>query len=165
MSRLLSSDVSVLSTASIRVSRSATVPGSPDRFWAVLAEDPSAWGKWCPGFSETSGWVTPGAPGGVGRQRLMHAFGMTFLETVLEWTPSERFTFAIDECVVPGLRRFVESWSLRSVEVAGAPATEATWTMATDTSMPDFILRRYLAAQQTIMMAIAKRRLEKLFGD
>ncbi|WP_414687160.1 SRPBCC family protein [Mycobacterium sp.] len=157
---LLASDVSVQSTAPVRVSRTTTVPGTPAQFWTVLAEDPSAWGLWCPGFSTKSGWVTPGAPA-VSSQRLMHAFGTTFLETILEWEESQRFTFYINRRGVPGLRRFVESWSLRPAG-NGGDATEATWTMAVESVFPTLILRHALSVQQRVMMAIAGRRLAKM---
>jgi hypothetical protein len=161
MTKLLESDPSLLVTAPVRVRRTMIVPASPGRFWAVLAEDPGAWGSWCPGFTSASRWTTP-VPAGVGSQRVMHAFGTTFLETVLEWNDSERFTFCVNECGVPGLRRFVESWSLEHAGAGDAATTRATWTMAAESSLPDAILRRWLSVQQTVMMTLAGRRLARL---
>ena len=81
--------------------------------FTAIASDPSGWGRWLPGFSTASKWVSE-PPHGVGGRRTMRAFGSSFEETVLAWNVNEEFAFRVDVCSLPAVRGLAERWRMRA---------------------------------------------------
>jgi hypothetical protein len=163
MTALRSPELDFLNEAPVRIGRSATVAVAAERLFAVVAEDPMAWGHWCPGFTTASRWITSGPPG-VGSKRTMRAFGSDFQETVLAFEPHRRFAFRVDDCAVPGLRAFVEEWTFESVSNSAAPQTIATWSMASESALPGAVMRPFMTGLQAVLMKGAVRQLERRYG-
>jgi len=94
----------------------------------------------------------------------MRAFGTHFHETVLAFDEGARFTFRVDECIVPVLRAFVEDWTFESVEDSVTPKTRVTWSMAADAVLPAAVMGSSIKRFQTVLMNLAVRRLERRYG-
>jgi uncharacterized protein YndB with AHSA1/START domain len=102
----------------------------PAAVFAALADAPG-WGRWFPGFSAKSHYLTP-APYGVGSRREMIVLGRPTIERVIAWDEPSRFAFAIEEATMPGISALAEDYS-----IAGEPdgSSSLTWTMALDASV------------------------------
>ena len=163
MKQLDSVGLEFLDRSPVRVSQVRVINASVGDVFAAVATDPASWGKWCPGFTEASRWLTP-MPPGVGSQREMHAFGMTMAETVLAFEHNQRFAFRVDTVGMPLMKAFLEEWTFAAV-TNSPQATTATWTMAVDSSLPPPVMRAWLVIQIKVMMRIATRRLERLVAQ
>lgn len=163
MKQLDSVGLEFLDCSPVRVSQIRVVNASVGDVFAAVATDPASWGKWCPGFTEASRWLTP-MPPGVGSQREMHAFGMVMAETVLAFEHNQRFAFRVDTVGTPLMKAFVEEWTFAAVPHS-PQATTATWTMAVDSLSPAPVMRAFLTIQIKVMMRIATRRLERLVAQ
>jgi Polyketide cyclase / dehydrase and lipid transport len=102
----------------------------PAAVFAALADAPG-WGRWYPGFSAKSHYLTP-APYGVGSRREMIVFGRPTIETILAWDEPSRWAFAIEEATMPGISALAENYSIAGEAGGGS---SLTWTMALDASM------------------------------
>jgi uncharacterized protein YndB with AHSA1/START domain len=100
----------------------------PAAVFAALADAPG-WGRWFPGFSVKSHYLTP-APYGVGSRREMIVFGRPVTETILAWAEPSRWAFAIEAATMPGISALAEDYRLAD-EPGGS---SLTWTMAYDAS-------------------------------
>jgi hypothetical protein len=163
MSQLDSVGLEFLDRSPVRVSQVRVINASVGDVFAAVATDPASWGKWCPGFTEASRWLTP-LPPGVGSQREMHAFGMTMAETVLAFEHNRRFAFRVDTVGTSLMKAFLEEWTFAAV-TNSPQATSATWTMAIDSHLPPPVMRAWLIIQNKVMMRIATRRLERLLAQ
>ncbi|MGX9787745.1 SRPBCC family protein [Mycobacterium sp. MMS18-G62] len=163
MTALRSPELDFLNEAPVRLHRTATVGVSKARLFAVIAEKPPEWGRWCPGFTTASRWTTSGPPA-VGSKRTMRAFGTDFHETVLAFDEGARFAFRLDECVVPAMKAFVEDWTFEAVEEGTTPKTRVTWSMAADSALPVAVMSSFITGFQILLMTGAVRRLERRYG-
>jgi uncharacterized protein YndB with AHSA1/START domain len=102
---------------------------SPSAVFAALADAPG-WGRWFPGFSAKSHYLTP-APYGVGSRREMIVFGRPVTETILAWDEPSRWAFAIEAVTMPGVRALAEDYRI-AAETGGG--STLTWTLAFDAS-------------------------------
>ena len=102
----------------------------PAAVFAALADAPG-WGRWFPGFSTRSHYLTP-APHGVGSRREMIVFGRPTIETILAWDEPSRWTFAIEQATMPGISALAEDYRIAGEANGGS---SLTWTMAFDASM------------------------------
>lgn len=149
-----------LNSAPVRVQRSMIVRCTSAELFSLVARDPSSWGRWCPGFTTASAWLSA-EPHGVGSRRKMRAFGRDFDETILAWEPNKRFAFRVDRGTGATTRGFVEDWWLDAVD-GDKHATYATWAMAMDTALPSALMRLQMSVQQTVMMRLARGRIEQI---
>jgi uncharacterized protein YndB with AHSA1/START domain len=102
----------------------------PAAVFAALADAPG-WGRWFPGFSARSHYLTP-APHGVGSRREMIVFGRPIIETIIAWDEPARWAFAIEAATMPGIAALAEDYRI-AAEAAGG--SSLTWTMALDASV------------------------------
>lgn len=102
----------------------------PAAVFAALADAPG-WGRWFPGFSARSHYLTP-APYGVGSRREMIVFGRPTIETILAWDEPSQWAFAIEAAAVPGISALAENYS---IEAEAGGGCSLTWTMALAASM------------------------------
>jgi hypothetical protein len=102
-------DLTFFDTAPRLVVHHVHVAAPRDRVFATVAEDPSGWGRWFPGFRDDGRWETP-PPHGVGSVRTVRAFRARYRETILAWDEGVRWAFRIDEASVPGFRAFAEDY-------------------------------------------------------
>jgi len=96
----------------------------PSAVFAALADAPG-WGRWFPGFSARSHYLTP-PPYGVGSRREMIVFGRPTVETILAWDEPSRWAFAIQTATMPGISALAEDYRI-APEAGGS---SLTWTMA-----------------------------------
>jgi Polyketide cyclase / dehydrase and lipid transport len=160
MRELAAVEVDFIDRALIRVHRSGVVRAPVGAVFTAIASDPSGWGRWLPGFSTASKWVSE-PPHGVGSRRTMRAFGSSFEETVLAWNVNEEFAFRVDVCSLPAVRGLAERWRMRAV---GSGSTELTWSLAVDSPGPLPVMRAFYLLVTRVMMGIAARRLATFVG-
>jgi hypothetical protein len=98
-----------LAQAPLIVSNEVSVPASPGRVFAVLA-DIGTWEAWCTGVTETV--VVGPLTSGVGAKRKIKAGGVRFEEVFVNWEDGVRVTFSGLTSSAPGFRSLVEDWSV-----------------------------------------------------
>ena len=120
---------------------------------------PTCSGWWLPirprrrGGSWESPWVNgPSAqPYGVGSNRSMGAFGVTFDQTILAWEENSRFAFRVDKAAMPAVKAFADEWRFDRV---GTQRTRIGWTIAADAAVPNSCLRLFLTAGMQMVLRI-----------
>jgi hypothetical protein len=121
-------DLDFLDRAPVRQSRSAVVDMSPDRVFEEVAEHPERWPQWLPVARDCHYKDDP--PYGVGsRRQLSLRGGIVATETVLAWDEDKRLAYCVDEVNAPGVRAFMEDWTL---EPADKGRTRLQWVLAGD---------------------------------
>jgi hypothetical protein len=155
VSEFASVELDFIDRAPIRVNRKGVVDAPVEAVFTAIASDPSGWGRWLPGFSTTSTWVSP-PPHGLGSKRTMRAFGTSFEETVLAWNANEEFAFRLDTGSLPAVTGLAERWRVRAV---GVGSTELTWSVAVDSPWPAPLLRAFLSLVTRVLLGVAVRRL------
>lgn len=108
--------------------REAAVAGTPDDVWAVLA-DFGGISRWA-SFVDHSCLLSDGTEG-IGMRRRIQTGRRTVVETVTEWKPGERLTYAIGG-LPPVLRSVTNLWQLRDSGTASGTATTVTITTEID---------------------------------
>lgn len=143
--------------APVRVTVGAVVNAPVADVFKLVATDPSAWARWFVGTSAGKWTSTP--PFGVGSDRSMRVFGVTFDETVLAWEENSLFTFRVNQAAFPAVRAFADEWRFDSVDTR---RTRIEWTIAADAAVPYVCLRLFLTAGMTIALRIGARRITRL---
>jgi hypothetical protein len=136
--RLRDEEVPFLTRAPIRQVHRGEVALPVDRVFARLADYPESWPEWLSPAQECHYEGAP--PHGVGSIRhLSLRGGIRASERILAWDESERLAYRVEEINVPGIRAFLEAWTLASV----APdRTELEWLLAVDCTAPVALLLR-----------------------
>ena len=97
-----------------------------------LANHPESWPHWLAVVRECHYEGSP--PFGVGtRRRIALQGGILARETVLAWDTNTRFTFRVNEINLPGIRAFIEDWTVESLTDRRA---RVRWVLAADMSKP-----------------------------
>ena len=109
--RLRHEDLSFLARAPFQQVHRGLVALPVDRVFAGLAARPDGWPAWFALASECHYEGVP--PHGVGASRLLSLRGgLRARERLLAWDENERFAYRVEELNVPGVRAFVEEWTL-----------------------------------------------------
>ncbi len=108
--------------SAVRIDVSATLPASPARVFAELA-DAASWPRWFDDM-RSAHWTQGSASLGAVRKVTL-GLG-TFEERMIAWEPGARFSFSIDGASVPLAKRIVEDWRLFPVS---ADETRLDWSM------------------------------------
>jgi hypothetical protein len=146
--------------APVRVTVGVVVNAPVADVFRLVATEPSAWARWFVGTSSGSWTSTP--PCGVGSNRSMRVFGVTFDETVLAWEENSLFAFRVNEAAFPTVEAFADEWRFDSVDTR---RTRIGWTIAADAAVPNVCMRLFLTAGMTVALRIGARRMAKLAGD
>src|SRR4051812_13711639 len=126
--RLRQEDLSFLARAPIRQAHRGHVELSAEHVFDSLAGRPEGWPAWFSLARECHYEGPP--PRDVGTSRLISVRGgVRARERLLAWDESERFAYRIEEINVPGIRAFMEEWTLAPV---AANRTEVQWVFAVD---------------------------------
>ena len=120
----------------------------------LVATDPSAWARWFAGIS--AGKRTSAPPYGAGSDRSMHAWGVTFDETILVGAENSLFTFRVNQAAFPTVKAFADEWRFDSMD---AQRTRIEWTIA---AVPNICLRLFLTAGMGMVLRIGARRIATL---
>ncbi len=136
--RLRHEDLTFLTRAPVQQVHRGHVSLPADRVFAGLATRPETWPAW---LSLARDCHYEGAPPhGVGTIRVMSLpGGIRTRERLLAWDEDERFAYRVEEINVPGVRAFVEEWTLRPVSDG---RTRIRWTLASDCAPPAALLLR-----------------------
>jgi hypothetical protein len=145
------------SDAPVRVSVGVVVNATVADVFKLVATDPSAWARWFVGTSAGNWTSTP--PRGVGSNRCIRVWGVTFDETVLAWEENSLFTFRVNKAAFPTVKAFADEWRFDSVDTR---RTRIRWTIAADAAVPNVCLRLFLTAGMTIALRIGARRMARL---
>jgi hypothetical protein len=97
-----------------------------------LANRPETWPRW---FAVVRKCHYEGSPPfGVGSmRRIAFRGGIVARETVLAWDTNSRFAVRVDEVNMPGIRAFMEDWTVESMTDRRA---RVKWILAADMSKP-----------------------------
>jgi Polyketide cyclase / dehydrase and lipid transport len=120
-------DLDFLQTAPYRYVSTEVVHRPAEAIFAAIAEDPSGWGSWFPGFSHTGRYLSS-APQGVGSIREVTMAGLHYRDTILAWDSPERWAFFVDRASVP----FADALAEEYVISAHGHHTVVQWTFAMD---------------------------------
>jgi hypothetical protein len=148
--RLHQEDLSFLTRAPFRQVHRGSVALPVDRVFAGLAARPEGWPAW---FALARGCHYEGVPPhGVGTSRLLSLRGgIRARERLLAWDENERFAYCVEELNVPGIRAFVEEWTLAP---STGDHTELQWTLAGDCAMP-----------VRLLLQAARNPMDRVFGQ
>jgi Polyketide cyclase / dehydrase and lipid transport len=131
MFELRAENLDFLDTAPVRLSYSTTMKAPAKAVFEALADDAAGWTSWFGAVKVNEyGGETPYGVG-TPRRVLLHG-GVSFHETVIAWDSPTRYAYRIDRTTAPGLRGFVEEWSLLETP----DGTRVTWTMGVDATLP-----------------------------
>jgi hypothetical protein len=121
-----------------------------DRVFAGLADRPESWPDW---FSLARACHYEGAPPhGVGTiRRLSLRGGIHARERMLAWDENRRLAYRIEEINAPGIRAFLEEWTLTPV---AEDRTELQWLLAVDCTKP-----------VALLLQAARRRIDHVFRE
>jgi hypothetical protein len=157
--RLRHEDLSFLARAPFHQVHRGLVALSVDRVFAGLAARPEGWPAW---FSLARECHYEGAPPhGVGTSRLLSMRGgIRARERLLAWDDNERFAYRVEELNIPGIRVFVEEWTL--APLAGNQ-TGLQWTLAADCGKPVTLLLRAARIPMNRVFGTAIRGMAALF--
>jgi hypothetical protein len=158
MSQLRQVQPGFFTEAPVRATAGALVDAPVGEVFKLVAADPSAWARWCLGFSAASRWTSP-PPHGLGSNRTMHAFAATFDETIIAWEENRRFAFRVDKTGVPSVKAFAEDWRFEAV---GNTLTRIDWTMVADASAPKAWLRACLTVGMRLLLRVGGPRMARL---
>jgi Polyketide cyclase / dehydrase and lipid transport len=130
--RLRQEDLSFLTHAPIRQVHRGQVALPVDRVFAGLADHPESWPDW---LSPARGCHYEGAPPhGLGTIRhLSLCGGIRARERILAWDVNERLAYRVEEVNAPGVRAFLEEWTLAPV---ARDRTQLQWLLAVDCTRP-----------------------------
>jgi len=129
---LRSEDLAFLDRAPVRQVHVGEVGLPADRVFDELAGHPERWPRWFSVLRDCRYEGDPPYGVGTGR-RISFRGGILARETVLVWDAGKRFVYRIDEMNVPGVRAFMEEWTLESV---GDRGTRLRWVLAADLWKP-----------------------------
>lgn len=154
--RLRHEDLSFLARAPFQQVHRGLVALPVDRVFAGLAARPDGWPAWFALASECHYEGVP--PHGVGASRLLSLRGgLRARERLLAWDENERFAYRVEELNVPGVRAFVEEWTLAPVL---GDHTELQWTLAGDCARPVRLLLQAARNPMHRVFGAATRRME-----
>jgi hypothetical protein len=132
--------IDFLETAPVRLTFASTLNAPAKAVFEAIADDPAAWPTWFGAVRQNEyGGATPYGVG-TPRRVLLHG-GVAFHETVLAWDAPTRYAYRIDRTTLPGLRGFVEEWTVKETP----EGTRVTWTMAIDAVLPVQIVLRAMS--------------------
>ena len=136
--RLRREELPFLTRAPVRQVHRGSVALPAHRVFSWLAHHPESWPDW---FSPAQVCrYEPGLPPGVGSiRRLSLRGGIRARERILAWDDDERFAYRVEEVNLPGIRAFVEEWTLAPV---AQDRTELQWLLAVDCTPPVALLLR-----------------------
>lgn len=125
----------------------------------ALAEDPSGWGAWNPGFSYRGRYLTP-PPHGPGSLREVTMAGIRYTDSILAWEEPRRWAFYVARAGVPFARAIAEDY-LITAQGPGETHCSVQWTIAMDPHpllMPsrrlmDMFMPRYFRRAMTNLSA------------
>lgn len=122
-------DLAFFDHAPVRITAQATLPASPARVFAALA-DAAGWPRWFPRMHHAA-WTTPQVAQ-LGAERLvkLSLYGH-FVERMIAWEPGRRLAFTMVGSTSPMARRLAEDYQLRD---DGDGSTTIAWTMASEPS-------------------------------
>jgi Polyketide cyclase / dehydrase and lipid transport len=131
-------DLHFLTRAPLRQVRRRRVALRADRVFEVLAERPQGWPAW---FSLARACRYEGAPPyGVGTIRVLSLRGgIRARERLLAWDDDQRLAYRVEDVNVPGLRAFMEDWTVTPV---AEDRSDVRWTLAVDCAQPVGLLLR-----------------------
>lgn len=131
-------DLGFLTRAPVRQVHRGQVALPADRVFAGLVERPEGWPAW---FSLARACRYEGVPPhGVGTVRLISLQGgIRARERLLAWDTNTRFAYRVEAVNLPGIRVFMEEWTLAPV---AEDRTELRWTLAFDCAKPVALLLR-----------------------
>jgi hypothetical protein len=131
-------DLLFLTRAPLQQVRRGRVPLSADRVFEVLAERPEGWPAWFPLARACRYEGAP--PYGVGTIRVLSLRGgVRARERLLAWEEDQRFAYRVEDVNVPGVRAFVEEWTVAPV---ADDRSDVCWTIAADCAQPVGLLLR-----------------------
>ena len=121
-----------LDSAPLRQSRTTVVGLTPGRVFEELTRRPERWPHWLTMARDCRYDGDP--PYGVDSVRRMWLRGgIVARETVLAWDEERRFAYRVDGLNVPGVRAFMEEWTLEPTAVG---TTQLRWVLAGECSRP-----------------------------
>jgi hypothetical protein len=125
-------DLAFLDSAPARQVHIAEVNLPAAQVFDNLANRPESWPRW---FAVVRKCHYEGSPPfGVGSmRRIAFRGGILARENVLAWDTDRRFAFRIDEINMPGIRAFLEDWTVESL---ADRRTRVKWVLAADMSKP-----------------------------
>jgi len=117
-------DLSFVDKAPDGIHAEATLRGSPEQIFAILA-DVTTWPRWFDG-SKDMRWLST-STSGIGAVRRATLVVGSFDERMIAWEPGQRFAFSIDASTLPLAKRALEDWRLTSVN--GGSETHVSWSL------------------------------------
>jgi hypothetical protein len=119
-----------------------------------LANHPESWPRW---FAVVRKCHYEGSPPfGVGaRRRIALRGGILARETVLAWDTNTRFAFRVNEINLPGIRAFMEDWTVESLTDRRA---RVRWVLAADMSKSmELLFEASRAPIQHLLLKVVQR--------
>ena len=134
--RLRHEELPFLTRAPVRQVHRGHVSLPADRVFAGLAERPEGWPAW---FSLARDCHYEGVPPhGVGTIRLISLRGgIRARERLVAWDENRRFAYRVEEINMPGIRAFMEEWTVAPV---AEDRTDIQWTLAFDCARPAVLM-------------------------
>ena len=153
-SALRDEDLTFLDDAPIRQIHIADLNLPAAQVFDNLANRAESWPRWFAVVRKCH--YEEGPPFGVGaRRRIALRGGILARETVLAWDTNTRFAFRVNEINLPGIRAFIEDWTVESLTDRRA---RVRWVLAADMSKSmELLFQASRAPIQHLLIKVTQR--------